>query len=238
MNANAAQAATLGLPVLLRGEPAEIDPWVRGWSGRRFLGAVAVIVIGAGLYGAAMGSWRAPTQGFYTAVKFPLVILLVTSGNALLNGLLAPLLGIHMTLRQSFQAVLLSFVIACAILGAFSPVMGFLVLNTPPMEQRATAGATHSLLLLSQVVIIAFAGVVANLRLINLLEQWTGSGAVARRVVLAWLAGNLFFGSQLCWILRPFIGSPGLPVQFLRPDAFEGGFYDSVARALMRLLAG
>jgi LmbE family N-acetylglucosaminyl deacetylase len=41
---------------------------------------------------------------------------------------------------------------------------------------------------------------------------------VAWRVISAWLAANLFLGSQLSWILRPFIGSPGLPVEFLRHD--------------------
>jgi hypothetical protein len=53
---------------------------------------------------------------------------------------------------------------------------------------------------------------------------------------LAWLAGNLFFGSQLTWILRPFIGAPGLPVEFVRATAFKGNFYETVFHSLMRLL--
>jgi hypothetical protein len=32
----------------------------------------------------------------------------------------------------------------------------------------------------------------------------------------------------LSWILRPFIGSPDLPLQFLRPDALHGNFYENV----------
>jgi hypothetical protein len=91
--------------------------------------------------------------------------------------------------------------------------------------------------LLTQVILIAFAGVTANVRLLRLLEALSGSGRVARRVLVAWLAGNLFLGSQLCWILRPFIGSPGLPVQFIRPDAFHGNFYESVFRAIAHLLS-
>src|SRR5213078_192379 len=74
----------------------------------------------------------------------------------------------------------------------------------------------------------AVAGVASNIRLLRLLRTLSGSARVARKVLFAWLAGNLFLGSQLCWILRPFIGSPGLPTQFLRADAFKGNFYETV----------
>ena len=87
------------------------------------------------------------------------------------------------------------------------------------------------------VVVIAFAGIVGNLRLSQLLRQLSGNAAVARRVLLAWLAGNFFFGSQLTWILRPFIGSPGLEVEFLRKTAFQGSFYETVFRSLLQLFS-
>jgi hypothetical protein len=53
----------------------------------------------------------------------------------------------------------------------------------------------------------------------------------------AWLAGNLFLGSQLSWILRPFIGSPEMRVEFLRKTAFDGNFYETVFRALRHLFS-
>ena len=61
--------------------------------------------------------------------------------------------------------------------------------------------------------------------------------AVSRRVLFAWLAGNLVFGSQLSWILRPFIGSPALPVQFLRLDAFNGNFFETLFHSVRHLLS-
>jgi hypothetical protein len=60
------------------------------------------------------------------------------------------------------------------------------------------------------------------------LTQLGRSKAVAARVLFAWLAVNLFLGSQLTWIARPFIGAPYLPVKFLREDAFKGNFYENV----------
>jgi len=226
------------ITVLLRGEAAPISAWTEQWKGWRLAVCLAVIVVGAGLYGAAMGYWRAPQQAFYVAIKFPLIILLTTLGNTLLNAMLAPLLGLNISLRQSFLAVLFSFTIASAILGSFSPLAAFLVWNAPPLSASAAelSTGTYSFIQLTHVGVIAFAGVTANLRLAQLLQHLSGNSRIARRVLLAWLAGNLLFGSQLTWIMRPFIGAPGLPVQFVRATAFKGNFYETVFHALLRLL--
>ena len=225
--------------VLLRGEPEALCAWLERWNARRLAFCAGVIFLGAGLYGAAMGYWRAPLQGLFVAIKFPLIILLTSLGNALLNAMLAPLLGLNLTLRQSFLAVLMSFTILAAILGSFSPLAAFVIWNVPPLsaDQHISSG-TYSFIQLMHVAVIAFAGTTANLRLLQLLRRLSGRVATARRVLLAWLAGNLFFGSQLCWILRPFIGSPNLKVEFLRDTAFHGNFYETVFDSALRLLHG
>ena len=238
MGASSSTLSVCQVPVLLRGEPAAIDPWIDQWDTRRVVLCVTVTLVGTGLYGAAMGWWRAPLQGFYTAVKLPLIILLTTLGNALLNGMLAPLLGVDLRFRQSFLAILVSFTIAAAILGAFSPLMFFVVWNLPPLVPGTPISTTtYVTVQLMQVGIIAFAGVAANLRLARFLRYRCGSAVLARNLLLAWLVGNLFLGSQLSWILRPFIGLPGLPLQFLRPNAFQGNFYETVIRAVGYLMS-
>ena len=237
MPANPASIEPRPLGLLLRGEPGQLRDWLQKAHAGSVAFCVAVIFTGAGLYGAAMGCWRAPLQALFVATKLPLIIILTSAGNALLNAMLAPLLGLNITFRQSFLAILTSFTIACAILGSFSPLAAYLVWNSPPLTTDAVlSSGTYSFIQLTHVAVIAFAGVAANLHLLNLLRQMSPSGAVARRVLVAWLAGNLFLGSQLTWILRPFIGSPGLPVEFLRATAFKGNFYETVLRALARLL--
>jgi len=236
-----APAATLPIrqfPTLLGGHPAALKDWAATWQLSRVLVCVAVIFAGAGVYGAAMGYWRSPVQAGYNLIKFPIVILATALGNALINGMLAPLLGLNLRFRQSLMLVLMSFAIAAAILGSFAPIVFFIIWNTPSLAgQTGISWATYNLVQLMQVVIIAFAGVAANVRLFRLLQVLSGGHRVARKVLCAWLAGNLFLGSQLCWILRPFIGSPGLPVEFLRPNAFQGNFYETVFRAIGQLLA-
>jgi hypothetical protein len=173
----------------------------------------------------------------YVALKLPLLILLTTLGNGLLNGMLAPLLGLNITFRQSLAAVLVSFAIAAAILGALSPIALFVVWNTPPLAASTLSSSPeYAFLQLVLVVFIAFAGVVANVRLLPLLKELGGSASVGRRVLFAWLAGNLFLSSQICWVLRPFIWDSTGPVRFIGKQCFHGSFYETVFDAVRRLL--
>lgn len=221
--------------------------WTAEWRARRVARDVALIVIGAGTFGAALGSWRDPWQATFSAIKLPLILLLTATANALLNAMLAPLLGLHVKFRQTLLVILTSFALAAAILGAFSPLAAFFIWNAPPLAAGANNSTTHAFILLLLVLVIAFAGIAANVRLFQLLGALAGpasagrpAGALARRgiavrVLFAWLAANLFFGSQLSWILRPFVGAPQLPVQFLRPDALNGNFFEAVFRSAVRL---
>jgi len=239
MTATASNPRELG--TLLSGEAGALADWAGQFDSRRFAFQVAVIMAGAGLYGAAMGWWRDPMQALFAGIKLPLIMLLTAAGNGLLNSMLAPLLGLRLPFRQSFLAILTSFAIAAVILGAMSPLAAFVIWNAPPLLLDANRWAdannsvTHAGVLLLLVATIAFAGIAANLRLLQLLRHLAGQRAAAWRVLLAWLVGNLFLGSQLSWILRPFIGSPGLRVEFLRADAFQGNFYEAVFNSAVRL---
>jgi hypothetical protein len=223
------------IAALLRGESETISSWSECWSAKRFALHITVIILGAGFYGAAMGWWRDPQQAFYVAIKFPLIILLTTMGNALINGMLAPLLGLNIPFRQSFSAIVMSFTIASAILGAFSPLIAFMIWNAPPMSAQAVSMPAYNLIKLTHVAVITFAGSTGNARLFQLLVRLGGSRAVAFRVLFAWLSGNLFLGSQLSWILRPFIGLPSLPVEFIRTGALHGNFYENVFNSLLQV---
>ena len=220
---------------LCRGDSRRIAPWLERRDPAWLATCAAVIILGCGVYGAVVGMWRAPLQAVYTAVKMPLLIFLTCGGNALLNGLLAQVLGAGLTFRQSSMAILMSFTIASLVLAALSPVALFIMLNTPPLGSAAR-GVGHSVTLLCDVLFIAYAGVIANRRLLWLLRELCATPDAARRVFWSWLAGNLFLGAQLSWVLRPFIGSPHLPIQFLRDDPMRGNFYESVFFALRHLL--
>lgn len=219
------------LLILCRGDAARIAPWLEERDPRWAFTCAAAIAVGCALYGGVVGLWRAPLQAVYTALKMPLLIVLTCGANALLNGLLAQVLGAGLGFRQCALVILMSFTIAALVLGAFSPIALFILVNAPPLSSTGQ-GTAHSLVLLMDVLLVAYAGILANRRLLQLLRQICVSPAAGERVFWSWLTGNLFLGAQLAWILRPFIGTPGLAVEFLRVDPMHGTFYGAVYYSL------
>ena len=227
----------MGIDLFLRSEAELLQQWAirrpaaTGWF------CAGLIIIGAGFYGAAIGSWRDGWQALFTGIKVPLVILLTTLGNGLLNGMLAPLLGLNIPFRQAFVLVLLSFAMASLILAGLSPVVWFVVWNTPPLSgMTSLSSPEYGLLQLILAGFTAFAGIMGNVRLWPLLRNGTQTEGVAFRVLLAWLAANLFLGSQIAWVLRPFIWDPARPVEFIGQQYLHGSFYETIFDAARRLI--
>jgi hypothetical protein len=57
-----------------------------------------------------------------------------------------------------------------------------------------------------------------------------------RLVFGIWIVVFAFVGAQMGWVLRPFIGSPGMPFTFFRERS--SNFFEAVFRALSTLLSG
>ena len=207
---------------LCRATPHQVEAWVqmRGSIAR----SATWIAAGAALYGLSMGVWRDPLLGLYVAIKLPLLMGSTALVTALINGLLAQILGLRFPIAASLSAVLASFGLVALILAALAPLVLFITWCVPGVEAPTRIG--HDILGLTHVAALAFAGVVANVRLHQSLRAWAGKAS--RGILIAWLATNLFVGAQLSWNLRPFFGDPSQPVQFLRADAFDGNFYESV----------
>ncbi len=217
------------IPALLRGDVDQLAPRTLSPDRAFWIFLVVLSLLGAGAYGVAIGSWRGGWQPLFTGLKLPAILLLTATGNAFLNSLLAPLLGLHIGFRQSLAAVLASFAISSLILAAAAPLVAFQIYNLPSVESAWSArGQAFDTLQFTQVLVIAFAGVSGNLRLYQLLRHLGGSSDIARRVLIAWLAGNFLLGTQVTWILRPYFGSHALPVEFLREHPFQGNFFETV----------
>lgn len=229
--------AGLSIPELLAARAETVHEWLTEPITRRLGAQVLIIFVGAGIYGATLGLWRSPLQALYVALKFPLILLLTATFNAGLNGMIAQVLGLNVRFLDSFRLILMSFATAALVLAGFSPLTLFALHNAPPLgDTSASARDVYSAIVLMHVGAIAFAGIAANVKLLQSLQSITGDRHRARFILLAWLAGNLLLGGQFVWNLRPFIGAPFLPVQFLRPTAFEGNFFEGVYHALHRLL--
>lgn len=214
-----------GLPALLRGAPEDLRSWINDPGVKRMRLCIITIVLACGFYGMTVGIWRAPKMGLYVAIKMPALILLTLACNGFLNGMLGLLLGSGLGFKQSLTAQLMSFTIASLVLGAIAPATFFMALNAPAPDAENAASA-HSHFLVAHTVLIAVAGIIANLHLAKLLIAVTPDRRKATQTLFAWLAGNAFVGAQLSWIMRPFFGTPSIEVAFLRPAPFNGTFYE------------
>lgn len=219
---------------LCRGDADTLAGYISGEKRGGLPISLLWIILGSSIYGASIGFWRSPLQALYVAVKFPMLILLTTLGNGMLNGITAQLLGAEMSFRESLKSVFLSFSVSSIILGAVSPLTFFLVLSAPAMNSESAKFA-HTVVILSDVAVIAFAGTVANLHLFRLLKKLNGNGMTAVKILFSWLAGNLLLGGQLSWIMRPFIGTPSAPVEFFRNNPLDGNFFETVWKLIMNL---
>jgi len=223
---------------LTRGESGRLAGWLEETGSRRLALSIATIIVGCGIYGATIGLWHGPLMALYVGIKLPLIIFVTLAINGLLNGMLAQLLGSGLSFRQTMQAILMSFTVFSLIVGSLAPLTFFMVWNVPAPES-AEGAASHSSLLLTHTFMIAFAGIVATQKLFGILRSFAGNFGAAFRTLIAWLAGNLFAGAQISYLLRPIFGTPGLEVQFLRWGAItQGNFYESVWWALRATFGG
>ena len=227
--------ALLALPALCQGRVDHLREWLEQPTGARLAACTAAIVVGGAAYGFTLGLWRAPLMGGYVAFKLPLLIVLTLLTNGLINGMFAQVLGSGLSFRQTLMALLMSFATFALITGALSPIALAAVLNAPGPGEPGGTTAYRSILL-THVLIIAFAGITAHQRFLPVLRTVSAAPSAASLVFTAWLAGNLLVGAQLSWNLRPFFGQPGRPVQFLRADWNHSSFYESVWQNLSHLL--
>ena len=222
------------LKKLCQGSAEAVD-WLeedkRAWS----LFCLAWVLGGFFIYGFAVGVWRAPLQGFYGAIKTPVLMVVTSLGTAMANWMLASLLGISLSLRQSLLVQFMGYAVLVTILMSLIPLALFLD-GCAPSALGKDAWTGYVAVSLFQVVGIAGAGVVAHVRLFQLILYLCRDRSVARLVLLVWMANNLFLGSHFSWYLRPFMGNPTKPVEFFHGNVWHaGGFYSGLTGALSRL---
>lgn len=181
---------------------------------------------GAALLGLALGGASGDVRlALFAAVKVPLLLVLTTALCLPSFFVVNTVLG----LRDDFPAACRALVAGQATLGialgAFAPVVLF---------ATASFADPYALTLLD---VVWFA-----------LATWAGHQVLGRhyrpllerdprhrQALRTWLVLYAFAGVQLAWVLRPFRGTAGFAVQFLRSEAFEQNAYTVLLDHLARL---
>jgi hypothetical protein len=198
-----------------------------GW--KDLFGLMAFVVFACSLYGAVLAGWRSPLLSVYVAVKLPLLFLGTVATVAVFNWMTATAFGSGLPFLSTVFITLASVTVGCWIMLGLIPVaLFFLLTGVSYVGTNDELRYCHNVILLTHIVILAFAGVWGNAALLKGLRRVVSPRCPASGLFLAWLGAFAFVGCQMSWILRPFVGSPFYEVAFMRADCLERNFYEFV----------
>ena len=197
------------------------------------------VCLACAVYGAALAGWRSPRLSLYVAAKLPMVFLGSTLVVAACNAVAAALLGTGLGLRDVLAVVFGAMALAGWILLALAPVALFLVAAAcPNAGPEAVLRRAHNAMLLTHITVLAGAGLAGVASLWTTLRRMVPDVGRATALAAVWIGAYAFVGTQLGWMLRPFVGSPFYPVVFLREDALQRNFYEFVFGEVLPFLLG
>jgi len=184
-------------------------------SSRIWQELIAVVACGGMLYGAAMGSFAGHLlQLTYSALKVPL-LLVASTALCLPNFFVVnALLGLRDDFAASLRGILAAQASVAAGLLALAPLVPVLYLSTD----------SYRLAVLGNGVCFALATLVGQ-RILG--RHYAPLIAKDRRHGIcrwAWMGLYVFVAIQLAWVLRPFVGSPGMSTTFFRENAWSNAY--------------
>jgi hypothetical protein len=192
---------------------------------------IAAITIFGAIAGLSVGAWTGGLHMFYVATKVPLLLL-----GALLIGLpsmvvLGRFIGCPLSLSGAANLALSSIARTSVVLAALAPATAYFAFTLP-----ARGVVVYRAVVLSQVFAFAVAGFVGVTALRGRLASIVENRAKHTRIVYLWIALYSFVGAQLTWIVPPFLGNPGAPVEYIRPYAERIGLDSNFYAAVFKLL--
>lgn len=193
-----------------------------------------MLVLSTAAYALALGWWRSFEMALFVAAKLPIVFV----GSTLLVSVFAWMAGLavgaHLRYREVLSLVFAAMAVAGKILLALTPVVLFFIFSgAPKTGSRDELRLVHAALLSTHIVIFAAAGVVGNLTLMRALKSRVPPNCRVSLVLALWLGAFAFVGCQVGWMLRPLVGSPNITVEFVRADALESNFLESVFKQVI-----
>jgi len=227
------------LDALLRRTAGPLDSGERRIPGSRLL--VAVLALGAitgfamSLYGLRWGTQYGLFHVAVVMVKVPLLLLLTLVVTCPSLYVFSALARSQLSFRETIRLLLAASALCCLVLASLAPITAFFTFGT----------RSHPFLQLLNAVFFAVAGAIALRYVVKELADCAPAdepgpasrklvpGRSSDRVVVAWTILYALVGAQMGWMLRPFVGSPGLPQTFVRD--VESNVFAGLAEALKYL---
>jgi hypothetical protein len=207
----------------------------RVWSVRARgsdIGNLAVLVAVFGLlYGAVMGSFGgvfspAALQMLYSGLKVPLLLLATFVLSLPFFFVANSLLGLRSDFADAVRALLATQAGLAIILASLAPFTLFWYASA---DEYQAAVAFNGLMFF-------IATISAQWILRSYYRPLIQRNPTHVWMLRTWVVVYSFVGIQMAWVLRPFVGTPGSPVQFFREESW-GNAYVVVAKLLWQVFS-
>jgi hypothetical protein len=203
---------------ILRGEP-----WIMSrLETVRALWRLAVCMLMFALvYGALMGTFRGIAgqsewfrQIVYSAMKVP-ILLLVTFSISLPNFfVLNSLFGLRQDFGQAIRALVAAQAGLAIVLASLGPITLMWYASSANYQQA----------LIFNGLMFAIASFTAQWLVRGYYRHLIERNWRHRLMLWTWLFVYAGVAIQLAWVMRPFVGAPGRPVEFFRENAWDNAY--------------
>jgi len=215
---------------LLRGGSNADDPISISAS---FWHLVVCVVVFGGSYGLVMGAFSGFTgdhglQLLFSCIKAPLLLLFSFVVSLPSFFVLNSLCGLRRDFGEALKALAATQAGLTVILASFAPFTAVWYLSSDNYQSAVAFNG----------VMFAAASVSSQFLLRRYYGPLIRRDSRHRWMLTGWLVVYCFVGIQLAWVLRPFIGDPSSPPQFLRSDVFRENAYEVVFRLACHMLIG
>lgn len=190
---------------------------------------IAFVALATGVYGAVLAAWRSPRMAAYVAAKLPTVFIGTTFTVSVFCWMAGLAVNAGLRYREVLWAVFSAMSVAGGIMLSLAPVVLFFILSgAPDCGTRDALRFTHSCLMLLHITVLGGSGVVGNVALVQSLRRRVPPNCRLPLLLGLWLMSFALVGCQFGWIMRPIVGSPNISVEFLRADALNSNFLESL----------
>jgi hypothetical protein len=176
------------------------------------------------IYGVSMGLFRGALPAVVAGLKLPFLFLFTQVICFPLFYILNCLMGPRLKTRHCFRLLLLATSANASALASYAPISYFFTLTTSKMG--------YHFLVIMHVAVFAVAGLL-SIVVIALVVRSTAVRLQYRirpAFIIGWSTLYALVGTQMAWVLRPWVGAWTVPYAPLRP--IGGSFIESIVRLL------